>query len=73
MAGQDTLGDKGYQGHATIHPIRKQPEAEMTVHDQHVSPCVPQIIEVRRCLESLDASSERCCLVETAKSPSDTV
>jgi hypothetical protein len=25
LAGHDTLGDKGYQGHATIHPIRDPP------------------------------------------------
>ena len=34
IAGHDWLGDKGYQGHATIHPVRKPPKAEMTEHDK---------------------------------------
>lgn len=43
LAGHDTLGDKGYQGHATIHPIRKPPKAEMTVHDQRFNASVSSI------------------------------
>jgi hypothetical protein len=34
IAGHDWVGDKGYQGHATIHPVRKPPKAEMTEHDK---------------------------------------
>jgi hypothetical protein len=43
IAGHDTLGDKGYQGHATIHPIRKPPKAEITVHDQRFNASVSSI------------------------------
>lgn len=34
IAGHDWVGDKGYQGHATIHPVRKPPKAAMTEHDK---------------------------------------
>ena len=43
IAGHDTLGDKGYQGHATIHPIRKPPKAELTTHDQRFNASVSSI------------------------------
>jgi hypothetical protein len=43
IAGHDTLGDKGYQGHATIHPIRKPPKAELTRHDQRFNASVSAI------------------------------
>lgn len=43
IAGHDTLGDKGYQGHATIHPIRKPPGVELTVHDQRFNASVSSI------------------------------
>jgi hypothetical protein len=43
IAGHDCLGDKGYQGHATIHPIRKPPKAEMTLHDQRFNASVSSI------------------------------
>jgi DDE superfamily endonuclease/Helix-turn-helix of DDE superfamily endonuclease len=43
IAGHDTLGDKGYQGHATIHPIRKPPKAEMTTHDQRFNASISSI------------------------------
>ncbi len=43
IAGHDTLGDKGYQGHATIHPIRKLPKAELTGHDQRFNASVSSI------------------------------
>ncbi|MBS2967146.1 transposase [Actinocrinis puniceicyclus] len=43
LAGHDTLGDKGYQGHATIHPIRKPPKAELTAHDQRFNASVSSI------------------------------
>lgn len=34
IAGHDWVSDKGYQGHATIHPIRKPPGAELSEHDR---------------------------------------
>lgn len=43
ITGHDTLGDKGYQGHVTIHPIRKPPKAEPTVHDQRFNASVSSI------------------------------
>jgi hypothetical protein len=43
LADHDTLGDKGYQGHTTIHPIRKPPKTEMTVHDQRFNASVSSI------------------------------
>lgn len=43
VAGHDTLGDSGYQGHATIHPIRKPPKAELTVHDQRFNASVSSV------------------------------
>ena len=43
LAGHDTLGDKGYQSHTTIHPIRKPPKAELTDHDQRYNASVSSI------------------------------
>jgi DDE superfamily endonuclease/Helix-turn-helix of DDE superfamily endonuclease len=43
IAGHDTLGDKGYQGHATIHPIRKPPKAELSDHDRRFNASVSSI------------------------------
>ncbi|WP_414641664.1 transposase family protein [Actinocrinis sp.] len=43
IAGHDWVGDKGYQGHATIHPIRKPSGAELTVHDQHFNASVASV------------------------------
>jgi len=43
LTGHDTLGDKGYQGHATIHPIRKPPRAELSDHDQRFNASVSSI------------------------------
>lgn len=43
IAGHDWVGDKGYQGHATIHPIRKPPKAELTAHDQRFNASVSSI------------------------------
>jgi hypothetical protein len=43
LVGHDTLGDKGYQGHATIHPIRKPPRAELTDHDRRFNASVSSI------------------------------
>jgi hypothetical protein len=34
IAGHDTLADLGYQGHATIHPVRKPSKGELTEHDR---------------------------------------
>ena len=34
IAGHDWVGDKGYQGHATIHPVRKPPKAQLSGHDK---------------------------------------
>jgi hypothetical protein len=43
IAGHDTLGDKGYQGHVTIHPIRKPPKTETTAHDQRFNASISSI------------------------------
>jgi hypothetical protein len=43
LTGHDTLGDKGYQGHATIHPVRKPPRAELSGHDQRFNASVSSI------------------------------
>ncbi len=43
IAGHDWLGDKGYQGHATIHPLRKPPGAGLTRHDQRFNASVSSI------------------------------
>lgn len=43
IAGHDWLGDKGYQGHATIHPVRKPPKAELSEHDQQFNVGVSSI------------------------------
>jgi hypothetical protein len=43
ITGHDTLGDKGYQGHADIHPVRKPPKAELTDHDQRFNASVSSI------------------------------
>ena len=39
----DTLGDKGYQGHTTIHPIRKPPGADLSTHDKRFNHSVSSI------------------------------
>ena len=43
IAGHDWVGDRGYQGHATIHPIRKPPGAELTEHDRDFNASVSSI------------------------------
>jgi transposase len=43
IAGHDWLADKGYQGHATIHPVRKPPKAELSRHDQVFNASVSSI------------------------------
>lgn len=43
IAGHDWLGDKGYQGHATIHPVRKPRNAELNEHDKAFNASVSTI------------------------------
>lgn len=43
LTGHDTLGDSGYQGHATIHPVRKPPKAELSEHDRGFNASVASI------------------------------
>jgi hypothetical protein len=43
IAGHDWLADKGYQGHATIHPVRKPPNAELTEQNQRFNASVNSI------------------------------
>lgn len=43
IADHDWLADKGYQGHATIHPVRKPPKAELSRHDQRFNASVSSI------------------------------
>jgi DDE superfamily endonuclease len=34
LASHDTLGDKGYQAHTTIHSVRKPPGTDLSTHDK---------------------------------------
>jgi transposase len=43
IAGHDTLADSGYQGHATIHPVRKPPKAKLTEHDRAFNASVSSV------------------------------
>jgi DDE superfamily endonuclease/Helix-turn-helix of DDE superfamily endonuclease len=47
LAGHDTLADKGYQGHATFHPIKKPREGDLSIHDKRhngsLSPIRPAV------------------------------
>ncbi|HEV2640091.1 MAG TPA: transposase family protein [Actinocrinis sp.] len=43
LANHDTLGDKGYQGHTTIHPIRKPPGTDQSAHDKRFNHSVSSI------------------------------
>lgn len=43
LTGHDTLGDKGYQGHTTIHPIRKPPGNDLSTHDKQFNHSVSSI------------------------------
>ena len=40
IAAHDTPGDKDHHGHATTHPTRKPPKAEITLHDQRFNASV---------------------------------
>jgi DDE superfamily endonuclease len=43
LTGHDTLGDKGYQAHTTIHPVRKPPGSNLSTHDKEYNHSVSSI------------------------------
>lgn len=43
LTSHDTLGDKGYQGHTAIHPIKKLPGTEQSTHDKRFNHRVSSI------------------------------
>lgn len=66
LAGHDTLADKGYQGHATIHPIRKPPKAELTDHDKRFNATVSSI---RAAVERANAHMKNWKILATRYRP----
>jgi hypothetical protein len=66
LAGHDTLADKGYQGHATLHPIKKPRGEDLSTHDKRYN---ASLSSIRSAVERANAHLKNWKILATPYRP----
>lgn len=66
LNGHDTLGDKGYQGHTTIHPVRKPPGNPLLTSDKQFN---HEVSSIRSAVERANAHLQNWRILATMFRP----